>query len=155
MNPFKLLACATVLTAIFASCSNDKTLTEPDKATLTKPALTAQPGPSDAAQGNLQAQNLTLSINPANGSVGVPKSQSTITVTFDEPMYRLGTEAEIKLFGTVQTPVLVTRDLKTVAPVSYAWNADDSAVTITLGTALLDRERVRVRSEERRVGKEC
>jgi Bacterial Ig-like domain len=143
MNAFKLLACATVLTAIFASCSNDKTLTEPDKATITKPAdkSATQPGSSDAA-GNLQAQNLTLSIDPANGSVGVPRDQSTVKVTFDEPMYRLGTEAAIAISGTVQGPPLVTRDLKTAA--TFAWNADDTVVTVTLGTSLLDREQVRV-----------
>jgi Bacterial Ig-like domain len=139
MNAFKLMACATVLTAIFASCSNDKTLTETGTPLTTS---VAKPGLSDAAKGNLQAENLTLSIDPVNGSVGVPRDQSKITVTFDEPMYRLGTETAITITGTVQGPPLVTRDLK--ASATYTWNADDSAVTVTLGTSLQDRETVKV-----------
>jgi hypothetical protein len=145
MNAFKLMACATVLTAIFASCSNDKTLTETGTPLTTS---VGQPASSDAA-GNLQAENATLSIDPANGSVGVTRTQSTIKVTFDEAMTQAGTQAVITVFGTAQTPGgEITRDLKPVVPVigpnPYQWDADGKILTITLDTSLEDREVVKV-----------
>jgi hypothetical protein len=140
MNAFKLMACATVLTAIFASCSNDKTLTETGTPLTTS---VGQPTSSDAA-GNLQAQNLTLSIDPANGSKGVTRVLPEIKVTFDEAMNRLGTEAGIKITGTIQGPPTATRDLKLSMPITYAWNVDETEMTVKLGGTLLDRELVTV-----------
>jgi hypothetical protein len=174
MNAFRLMACVTVLTVIFAACSNDKTLTETSIPLTTTPTTTvAQSDSSDktltasdqatlgrdtlgktserpdlsamAEPDGLLPPNAILSTEPPNGSVGVPRSLRIIKVFFLEPMHTQGTEAAITITGTVQTPSPITRDLKTVAPASYLWNTNSTVLTITLGIPWLeDRELVKV-----------